>query len=266
MILASAAVVFLLAGFVALRDRGQQTDVVMTAAEDTLLLFPDGSEVAGAEGIELADGTRIVVGADGSATVAGVVLAPGVEAVVVDGHIEIVDNAANGDATSGAVQPEPDSDLMPSIPTTTVERSTTTGPTSSVSTTARPATSSTVVDRPTSSATSSLTRPPPTTRSSIVDEGGSSPSAPVAEPVVGLVIEPVGDARLRLIWSGVGLLDVAGWRVTATSGDRTVVVLVIRGSEAAAATLERSAEQVGYQVLAIGAEGNVLAESNVIVP
>ncbi len=87
-----AVVLTLVTGGAAIRalSTSLSTELVMSAARDTEVILPDGASADGVPGLELPDGTRISVGADGSAVIDGVVLAPGSEAVVVAGRLELL--------------------------------------------------------------------------------------------------------------------------------------------------------------------------------
>ncbi|MGI9597723.1 MAG: hypothetical protein ACR2QK_16285 [Acidimicrobiales bacterium] len=77
------------------------TEVVMTVASDTDV-YVDDRPVTASAGLVLPDGARIVVGPDGEAVVAGVVLAPGSEAIVVGDRVTLV--------VTGSEDRRPDSD------------------------------------------------------------------------------------------------------------------------------------------------------------
>ncbi|MEX0663675.1 MAG: hypothetical protein WD598_02750 [Acidimicrobiia bacterium] len=86
---AAAAVVLVgsLAGWFG-RDKAQPQPAIASAV-DTTVVLPDGSEVAGRDGLDLPDGTIVRTGPDGHAAVGNVDLGPSQVAVVKAGRLEI---------------------------------------------------------------------------------------------------------------------------------------------------------------------------------
>lgn len=141
--LAVAAVALLVVGLALTLGPERQTDgdqLQLAAAEGTSLVLPDGTVVAAAAGMDLAEGTLVITSASGSARVDGVTVPPDRVAVVEDGRLRLLDV---------------DTSPAPGAPTTAVPPAT--------STTAAPATSTTTTTRPpasTTSTTSAPARPP----------------------------------------------------------------------------------------------------------
>lgn len=264
-------------------DGATSAEVIMTAASDTEVVFPDERSVTGSEGLTLPEGTRIVVGSEGEAIVNGVILGPGSEAVVVAGdHIDVVvttpvdpppsdtgarpdDRAAPGlpapwPSTTGPVptrstDPDQPATTTRTAPTTDqADRSTTIGtdetpPTEPGPNGTRPITSTT--DAP---STTRSTSPPSTVPATTTTLEGP-------DGLVTLRATSVGTNRLRLDWVINGDLQPAGWLVQARSGDRISTVAVIRDGATRSATIERS-PRVSYLVEALDNSGQVLAVSN----
>ncbi len=293
--LAAAAVLVIgLVGTVALRRQGEAA-VVMTVASDTAVFFEDG-QVPGTAGLELPDGTRIVVGAAGEAVVDGVVLAPGSEAVVVDAKVALVvsgndDDSPLPDRTTTTVRSD---DERAARTTTTTATSTsisssagsaTTGQTNATTSRDEPATTAvdqTAPDRSTpddggepTSTTSEPSRPAPTdaasttttavteTRPSTTTTTTATTSVPAQR--ITLTVAEVRSDRVRLDWVVEGDLAPAGWRLWVRQGDRESTILVIRGGEIRSATLERQAVSGrSLWVEAVARSGQTLEISNTI--
>ncbi len=69
---------------------------------------------------------------------------------------------------------------------------------------------------------------------------------------------------VRLTWDYVGPDTLAGWHVIITAGDRMRTLAVLRDPAARAITVERLDGAATYRVIALDAEGNVIAESNLV--
>ncbi len=234
------------------RDKGDEIELVMGASTQTEVVLPDGEIIAAEAGLALPDGTRIIVGADGSAVIADVVLEAGDRAVVNEGQLEILIEQAPTPTTS---VPEPTTTAVPPATETTSPPPST-----------RPATAST--DRTTStttprSTTTAATTPQTTTPPTSTDRTTTTTS----DPAVTLEWTD-SDGRVRLSWTYVGPETVAGWQVTVTNGDRTRTLAVLRDPAARTITVERIGDAaVTYRVSARDSGGTVIAESNpVAVP
>ena len=261
----AVAAIALIAMSVGLFSLAQSSDdgvlLVMSAAFETEIILPDGEVITGSEGLLLAEGTRIIVGAAGSAVVGDVVLAPGTEALINNGKLEVLgdrrssttDNpsttsepgnprsttrpAANDTTTTAAGGTSRTSDVDRSTSTTTRRTTTTAVPTSDASTTAAPTTAPTRIDRPPS------TIPPP----------------PAAE-----LTWVERDNLVQLNWSYVGQEEPAGWEVIATNGDQVRTLAVLRDPAARSITLEALEAAVSYRVIARAADGTAIVESNAV--
>jgi hypothetical protein len=232
------------------RDRADETLLVMGATTETEVVLPSGEMVTGEAGLALPDGTRIVVGDEGSAVIADVVLEPGTEAMVQNGRLEILEDE----------QPAP---TRPTSPTTTApaDRPTTTLPSTTRPTT-RPTASS--AERSTStttdgSGTTSTTAADVTTQPTFTDRT----TTPAPDPQVSLDwSEQRG--RIELTWTYTGPETPAGWEVSVTNGDRSRTLALLRDSGARSLTVERLDGPATYRVVARQADGAVIAESNSI--
>jgi hypothetical protein len=270
-------------------------DVVMTAAADTDVVIPGEEVSAGAPGLLLPDGTRIVVGPNGEAVVDGVVLGPGAEAVVTDGRLAVIGQGRVNSPPVGAGPGSGDDGSAPSAAPGEPSPTSATGPGGgggpdrdgeagggSASTRSGP---STTTDRPTTTATgpsstrasdaTTTTSAPSTVRSSTVpattSTAPSSTTAPTtvttdsAPLTIDLTATAVSRARIRLDWIVEGTVpagELAGFRIETTLGDRTSTVVVIRSGEARSTTIERLPAGVIYRVLAVDGDGTVLQTSN----
>ncbi len=238
-------------------------ELVMSAAHQTSLVLPDGTEVVASDGTYLIDGTRIVVGRDGGAVIGSLVLLPGTVAVVVDGQIEILGPPESGEPVDGG-SPSTTTSPTTSPPTTTIETSgpTTTGRTDDEvvgeaepqrTTTTTTGTTSTASD----SSTTTTTSVQPSTTGPRLAPGG--PVSPV------LQVETVSDRRARLIWTVLDDDQIAGWVIMSERDDMTSTVAVLRDPEARQVTVERPSEGViNYWVVAKDSTGNVRHLSNTV--
>jgi len=229
---------------------------VMGASTQTEVEFPDGSTMSGAEGLALPDGTRIVVGADGSAVIADVVLEPGAEAIIENGQLEILPGSTSTDSSPRTTAP------ISSAPSTTTPP-TTAPPTTAPATTA--GTSSTRGDDTSTSTPRSTTTAPPDLATT-AERPATSTTTTALEPLVELEWEE-RSGNVVLVWTYVGPESLAGWEVTVTNDDRTRTLAVLRDPAARSLTVEQLDAAVTYQVTARDGAGTLIAESNpVAVP
>jgi hypothetical protein len=254
---ASLVVVITIGLFVIGPNSDGPNQLVMTAASDTIVEVGEARDV-GRPGLQLPDGARVVVGPDGEAIVNGIVLPAGSEAVVVDGELEVL----SVPTTSGSASPITAPSITPSspatsTPTTTPDVSPTdVSPSDLTSPTAGPTTTSSV-DRTSASRPSTAVAP---TRAPSRTAG----SEPTISPAIDLTIVSVGDDRRRLDWTITESGRVAAWRVEVVRGDRIETRLLIRESGARTATIEQSAAVVGYRVVAVTADGTMMATSETV--
>ncbi|MCP3912619.1 MAG: hypothetical protein GY929_21650 [Actinomycetia bacterium] len=227
---------------------GSATEVVMTAAADTNVVLPGEDVTAGSPGLHLPDGTRILVGPDGEAVVDGVVLGPGAEAVVNDGHLEVVDPADPALPDLAAPGPSVPSDESPPGPSTSSSAASPSEPGSTAApfvtdasnsgggddsggrSTTLPPTSTTVDERtslgtatslapttpspsnPTTVATApstSTTTTPPTVTTPVTTASTIVTTTP-GRPSIELTATAVPLGRVRLDWVVSGIADGAG--------------------------------------------------------
>lgn len=256
-----AAVALVVVGYVMFAAGGDGDDVVLVAADNTTVSIPGSpTTIVGVAGFELPDGARLVVGPDGSATVAGIVLEPGTVAEIVDGRVELFDVDSALATTSST-----------SIPTTTTGQPTTSGPQTSDSsappspssgpaTTAAPPTTS---DRTTSTVAPTTSQQPNTSAPPTTDGTSTPPTTrPADRPSITLLAEQLRDRQVLLSWQVDGGEDViAGWEIRVRSGDASRRVALIRDPDARRLRVERTDRVVEYQVLARAAGGDVLGRS-----
>ncbi len=117
---AASLLVLLAAGAAVLRLTATPSiELVMTAANDTEVILPDGALADGVAGLELPDGTRISVGSAGQAVVDGVVLPSGSVAVVANGRLELLPTTTS----TTALDPDESASVPPpsSAPDTTID-------------------------------------------------------------------------------------------------------------------------------------------------
>jgi len=108
---AVAATAVLVAGFayVAATRSGEGT-TQLSSATDTSVVLPDGAIVAANEGFDLPNGTLVITGPEGSASVDGVTIPQNSQAVIEDGTARLVSSTT----TTSAPQPqEPTSTTRP---------------------------------------------------------------------------------------------------------------------------------------------------------
>lgn len=252
-------------GFLFVRSGEDAVDVFIAAAEGTSVSIPGDAELTdGVAGLDLPEGSRIDVGPDGSATVAGVVLEAGTTARIVDGQLEIVDVP---------------SDRPPDRPTTTIgDRPTTTiGPTADSdepAATDGPATTAPSDVPPTTrpdDTASTTTRPTTTTpATTIVPDTApqtTSTEPPRTEPTdrnvdVKLDVGRVREQQSLLRWEVAGSVDaIAGWEVRVRSGDGVRRVALIREPDARRLRVEIPGRNAMYKVIARAADGTNIGES-----
>ena len=252
-----AVLALVVGGWLALRS-SPTTEVVMTAADGAAVEFPDGERIDGVAGLELPDGTRIVIGPDGSAIVGGVVLGAGVEATVVDGYVEITDDGQD-DLEDNASIPSS------TVPTTNADPVETSASDGVAPTTSTPATSTTQATTSTSRAAerpSSTSRPSerPSTTETIPTT--STTRSPGDETVVELTVEAGRPRQLVLTWIVNGDNGtVVSWDVEVLRGDRRRIVLTITDSASRSAVVERLESEVSYRVIGRDATGEPIVTS-----
>ncbi len=260
----AASVLVMVGVFSLMRLNPTPTDeLVMSAAHQTSLVLPDGTEVVASDGTSLVDGTRIVVGSDGGAVVGSLVLSPGTVAVVVDGQIEILGPPENGKPVDGG-SPSSTSSPTTSPSTTTTDTSgpTTTGPADGDVGEAEPQRTTTTTGTTSTASDSSTT----TTATTSVQPSTSWPKLEPGGPVSPILqVEIVSDRRARLIWSVLDNDQIAGWVVMSEHDGTPTTVAVLRDSEARQVTVERPAEgTINYWVVAKDSTGNNLYQSNTV--
>ncbi len=226
----TAAVVLVIAAVsaAALRNDGHR-QVQLTSATGALLVLPDGSVIPGVAGLRLPDGTVIRTGPEGRANVRGVELGANAEGVIVDGRLRVG-------------RPAP----TPTRPPTTA---TTRRPGPTVAPTRPPGT------RP--------TPPPPTTVRS-------------RPATLRLTATPERAGRANLRWSGytgpgfdrylvlrrLGRDQAPpGPAYPADAGTEVVAQIRDIGTTAAVDQLPDRATTATYRVVAVAADGRVLATS-----
>lgn len=254
---AAVALIAMTAGVIGLTRSGDDAVLLaMGATFETEIVLPNGEIVVGSEGLILADGTRISVSAVGSAVIGDVVLAPGTEALINNGRLEILgeqppstigDPASTTRPAANDTTPTTRSDAPAtspvSRPSTTVGRTTTT------------AVSATDV-----STTDASTTAAPTTASSTVDRPTSTPAPRLAAELTWVE----RDSQVQLDWNYIGQQTPAGWEVVATTGDQVRTLAVMRDPTAHSITVEALDTPVSYQVIARAADGSAIVESNVV--
>ncbi len=257
--------------------RTQATELVMSSAESTTLVLPDGSQAVATDGWVLSEGTRIMVGSNGGAVIDDLFLPPGTAALIVGGQVEIL-NSDFGSRPSPDIgsRPSPDrgQDSSPdgATPTSTTalapdqtDRRTEPVPTtvdSDRSSTTRVSPPTTIRgDQPTTSL-----GPATTLVGSTVDEVGQGPSTSTTAPVdpsATLEQVTVSQTRVRLVWTINTPGRVAGWVVLARADGPARTVAILRDHTSRELTIERPVEgNVSYWVVARLDSGEVLTESN----
>ena len=241
-------------------DDGGETLAIDDSAGATVTL-PSGERLAGADGVELPDGTIVDVGLDGFALIDGIVVPGGAQATIVDGIVELV-AVPSPTAAPTAAPPTPQPTVEPA-PTSTVEPESRPAPTATPAPTpdptATPAPTPTPTAEPTPTPEPERTpepRPTATTR--------PEPTPPVVvDPQVVLERENLGPQRSLLAWTVSPDDRVLGFHVRVRRGDTVRTAAVIREPGVRELTVERpERDRVFYRVLAIGEGGEVLARSN----
>jgi hypothetical protein len=228
-----AASVLILAGYLATTriatDNG--TVVVLATSQDSTVILPDGTELDSPTSLDLPDGSRIEVGADGSASVNSVVLGAGSVAEIVDGRVEVLS--------------------QPAQPTTS---------------TTSPATSAAPSTRPTTTSPPTTVRP---TSTSQVDRTTSTPpnTRPTDPPPAAVDIELLATQTLRsevvLEWTVTTADQIRGWEVQLRDGNRTVTIALLRDARARRLVVTRpDLESPTYVVIGLDRNGNAVAQSN----
>lgn len=289
-VMATVALVALVAAVALNITDGDPVDtLVMGDSSDTTVTLPGGTVQEGGEGLELPDGTVIDVGPDGFATVDGVVLGPDSRALVVDGHLELLDPDARepsgpDDPTDETALPTIDPAVATATPTPTPTPigvpvdpppATPPVPTSTPAPTRRPAdvapeptptraptvrpTATPMAVDPTPTPTSTATATP----SSAVPTPTATPEPEPARPRVDLGRTYLGPERAALVWTVTRGDAIAGWEVRIRRGDTIRTVAVLRHGAARELVVERPMRNtVFYRVIARDAAGRVLAQSN----
>lgn len=249
--LAAVALIAMTAGFVGLARSGdEEVLLAMGATSETEIVLPDGEIIAGSEGLLLADGTRIRVGAVGSAVIGDVVLAPGTEALISNGQLEILGEQRPSTTTTPSTTTRSDAAETSAVSrsSTTAGRSTSTTPlTTDVSTT----------DVSTTDASTTVA---PTTAPSTIDR----PTSTIASRPAAELTWTERDNQVHLSWSYVGPETLAGWEVVAITGDRTRTLAVMRDPTARSITIEALSGAVSYRIIARAADGSAIVETNVV--
>ncbi len=238
------------------RDDLTSDVLALTAARESFVVLPDGTEIDAVPGLEVPDGAVIEVGSDGSVTIDGTQYDSGSVLEINNGRVRTVtdrplDQPTGGPAVTTTVvsdQPPPTDHPVDVAPSET-------NPPPPTSTTITPPTSAT--DRP------DPTRPvvpPPTTR--------------LVAPTVTLEVVPLPENRWRLVWTVRGDGEISGWVVRGAAGNpapdpqagdgRRVSVLRTPEIRELVVSPPGDAAQVAYVIEARGAEG-VLATSNTVV-
>lgn len=280
--------------------RPDESVVVMTAAAATDVVLPGETATPGAAGLELPDGTRIVVAAGGEAVVGGVVLGPGSEALVVGGRIEVL-GAPDRETDPGDAGPTTSTPVVSVAPTTASDRpaddggatggstdgdgardpvgdptTTTAPPTDSSSTTETTAgpepdrEPTTSTNRATTTTSASAPSRPSTTvgrttTSTTVSTTAPTSTRPAVDPSLELTVEATTPDRLVLTWELAGTDDPGSWRIEAQRGDRVVTLVVLRDGSARTTTVARiDARGVGFRVVAVDERGDDLLTSEVV--
>lgn len=254
--------------FLSLRGDDDPETLAMEEVESASVTRPGGSSGPGTVGSELPDGTLIEVSPEGFAVIGGIVIPADSIAVIVDGHVELVEIGVLPDPTT--------------TPTSTTAQTTRPTPTvaavSPVPTAAAPTPS---IEPETASASPAPTTQPTATPNTVQPQDEVTPQAatpspqptPTLEPTppsppvkVGLRSANLGPNRAELVWSAEGADQVSRWRIRARRGDSIATVAVVRASTARSLVVSRpDVGRVLYWVVAIDAEGNRLATSNEVV-
>ena len=263
MALASVAMIVLVGLFI-LRSTESEF-VVVDAATDTQFFSSGGETIAGSAGTELLDGTRIVVGPDGSAVIGGVVLDAGVEAQVVDGRVVVVEpltppdspssptTSAGGDDRSSTTDSRPPSTRDTNPPTST-DRSSTTNPS---------ATTPTTIDDRLSTTSTPATDARSTSTTETTNTAVTNTAATAFR--IDLSVSEDGRTQWSLDWilEGSGP-DIAAWDIEVISGDRRRVIATLQGPSVRSVSVERLDVEVSYRVVARGVDGGVVVTSGTV--
>lgn len=284
-VLVAAAVAIVGGIFVANIDSSPQLQ--MTAAQGTTVSVPGVADLQnGVAGLVLPDGTRIDVGPDGSAIVAGVVLEAGSSAEVVNGRLEITDTGLPNESpsdnpvppatTSGPPETTPSATRVPPTVTPTPDTSTRPPQTSRPPSTTRVAppvsTSTTVVrDTPppsTSAAPPPTTFVPPTTTLAPPPTTDAPPPTVVpGPPTINIEMGPIRNRRSTIRWSVDGdASEIAGWTIATRDGDSASVLATLRLARAFRLRVAIPSRTAEFRVTARGAGGAMLARSAWVKP
>jgi len=263
-------------------DRGVQ----MVSAAGTTVSIPGAASVQdGTAGLDLPDGTRISVGPEGLAVVAGVVLEAGSTATITDGRVDVIEAGSPVDEPTTDTRPDtppdrtapttteptPGTDRLSTTTTVTPDRATDAPTTTAVDRPSDSTTSTIVSDSTSSSAPEPETTVAPTTTTTTTEPPTTAPTDPpvvdTAPLEIGLEIGPVRDGRATLRWTVEGDgSEIVGWVVRIRRGDSSEVVTVIRQPDVRRLRVVIPNRNVQYRVIARGADGEVLATSRLISP
>ncbi|MEE9414702.1 MAG: hypothetical protein V3V01_05405 [Acidimicrobiales bacterium] len=282
-VLVAAAVAVIGGIFVASIDSDPQLQ--MTAAQGTTVSIPGSTTFqSGAAGLALPDGTRIDVGPDGSAIVAGVVLEADSSALVVDGGVEITNTGAPlAPPDTNAPQAPPSTRANPATtpptrapsPTTSQPSSDNTEPVATPTTeTPVPRPTSTTVVRDTPAPTTSIapvrtTLPPPPT-TALAPPPVTQPPPPTIEPtplIISIEMGPIRNRQSTIRWNVEGDTEaIAGWTVSTKQGDSRSILANLRQPRARRLRVAITARPIQFRVSARSADGSVLATSDWVRP
>lgn len=266
-VLATASMLIVIVGLLGFRGNDLEDQIlVMGVSTQTDVVFPDGSVTEATTGLELPDGTRINVASDGSAVVGEVVLGPGSRAVVVNGRLEILETrrsttTLNRSTTPNAGDPaatqEP-ADRESTTTTTAPERTPTTRPSAETSTNTR-------ATQPTATTATTTTATTTTASSTTASTRRTTQSGSTAIPAPTVTLQLAERSGLLVLsWTYEGPDSVAGWEVVAVQDDRSTTLALLRDPTARTLTLEPSAAELSYRVVARTADGRRIAESELI--
>ncbi|MBT8240666.1 MAG: hypothetical protein KJN63_05515, partial [Acidimicrobiia bacterium] len=203
-------------------------------SQDSTVILPDGTELDSPTSLDLPDGTRIEVGADGSAEVDSVILDAGSVAEIVDGRLEILSQPT--DTTTSTIR-------STTAPTTSTPPSS--GPSSTAPPTPVRETSTSSVDRTTST---------PTTR--------PTDSLPV-EVDIRLTATQTTRSEVALEWTVTATERIGGWEVQLRDGERTTTIARLRDPRARRLVVTRpDLDSPRYVVIGLDRNGNPVGESN----
>ena len=257
---------------VGLWDTDNREVLVLGDASSSSVTVPGQTAMPAEAGAALPDGTIIDVGPGGFALVSGVVIPADTRALVVDGHVELLEPEV-AIAPTPTATPTPTDRTDGRVATPSPERTATTRPTPALTPASTPVTPD--VPPPTARPTSTPTEraePTPTatpeTEPTATAEPTATPSPqpPSDEPadiVVTLQRSNLGPNRAVLTWAPTATEGIRGWEVRVRRGDTVRTVAVLRRRGARELVVERpDVLRIFYTVAALDADGGVLAVSN----